>query len=588
MAPEAIEEMCDCLTVVGNFANPASFQHSFGELANIQVEQSRSEIANVLHCNPRDLVFTSGATEADNLAIKGIALAHQNQGNHIVCAASEHKAVLDTCRYLETQGFQVTYLRPGINGRIELDNILAALTKKTVLVSLMHVNNETGVIQDIEKIAFALNQKNILFHVDAAQSVGKLPIDLTETPIDLLSISGHKIYGPKGIGCLFVRNRKKTNLLPLLHGGGQEYGLRPGTLGAFNLTHQIVVVSAMLFNQNALKGQAFNDGIITQRNTFQKYFTQNELKDFIVETLETNAIPVAPGIFFIFKNQDAEQRFLLGRQRSQRNAILPSQRPHSVKQPKLSRNEKKYLTYKHLIDPLWHQMLELGRLPDKTEVGSLIELTQAFGSINKAIRFTLDNHDEELFEHARKRKIEDLITYFALQAFSKRKPYKHLEAGLQKDIKAFFGDYENAVITAKSILFKISDTALISDACQKATEQGLGHLDEGEALHLHTRFVNELPALLRIYIGCATMLYGDIEQTDLIKIHTRFLFAPCVAAASINDIALSPSVKYTSFKASGILFSTIDLTSESKILTVPLSVILNKTTASVSRLTYLI
>ena len=242
MAPEAIEEMCDCLTVAGNFANPASFQHSFGELANIQVEQSRSEIANVLHCNPRDLVFTSGATEADNLAIKGIALAHQNQGNHIVSAASEHKAVLDTCRYLETQGFQVTYLRPGINGRIELDNILAALTEKTVLVSLMHVNNETGVIQDIEKIAFALNQKNILFHVDAAQSVGKLPIDLTETPIDLLSISGHKIYGPKGIGCLFVRNRKKTNLLPLFHGGGQEYGLRPGTLP----THQIAGLASAI------------------------------------------------------------------------------------------------------------------------------------------------------------------------------------------------------------------------------------------------------------------------------------------------------------------------------------------------------
>jgi DNA phosphorothioation-associated putative methyltransferase len=292
-------------------------------------------------------------------------------------------------------------------------------------------------------------------------------------------------------------------------------------IGAFNLAHQIVVVSAMLFNQNALKGQAFNDGIITQRNTFQKYFTQNELKDFLVETLETDAIPVAPGIFFIFKNQDAEQRFLLGRQRSQRNAILLSQRPLSVKQPKLSRNEKKYLTYKHLIDPLWQQMLELGRLPDKTEVGSLIELTQAFGGINKAIRFTLDNHDEELFEHARQRKIEDLITYFALQAFSKRKPYKHLEAGLQKDIKAFFGDYENAVITAKSILFKISDAALISDACQQATEKGLGYLDEGEALHLHTRFVNEIPALLRIYIGCATVLYGDVEQSDLIKIHIQ-------------------------------------------------------------------
>ncbi|MDO8827379.1 DNA phosphorothioation-associated putative methyltransferase [Methylophaga sp.] len=292
-------------------------------------------------------------------------------------------------------------------------------------------------------------------------------------------------------------------------------------LGAYNLANQVLVVSAMLFNQNAFKGLAFNDGVITQRNTFQKYFTQSELKEFLTDTLETDAIPVAPGIFFVFKNQDAEQRFLLGRQRSQRNVLRLSHRPRSLSEPKLSRNEKKYLAYKHLIDPLWQTILELGRLPDKTEIDSLIELIEAFGSISKAIRFTLDHNEDALFEQARHSKIEDLVTYFALQTFSKRKPYKHLEAGLQKDIKAFFGDYQNAIETARSILFKIGNAELIAEACQHATEQGLGFLDEGEALHLHTRMVHELPALLRIYIGCATILYGDIEQTDLIKIHSQ-------------------------------------------------------------------
>ncbi|MGR8998237.1 MAG: DNA phosphorothioation-associated putative methyltransferase [Gammaproteobacteria bacterium] len=292
-------------------------------------------------------------------------------------------------------------------------------------------------------------------------------------------------------------------------------------IGAYDLAEQVLVVSAMLFNQNAFKGQTFNDGVITQRNTFQKYFTQSELKDFLSETLETDAIPVAPGIFFVFKNQDAEQRFLLGRQRSRRNILRLTHRPLAPAQPKLSRHEKKYLAYKDLIDPLWQRTLELGRLPDKSEVDSLIELTEAFGTVNKAIRFALDHHDEGLFEQARQSKIEDLITYFALQAFSKRKPYKHLEAGLQKDIKAFFGDYQNAIETARSILFKISNAELIAAACQHAAEQGLGFLDEGEALHLHTSMVQELPALLRIYIGCATILYGDIEQTDLIKIHIQ-------------------------------------------------------------------
>lgn len=235
MSPEAVAAMVQCLTIDGEFANPASLQHGFGERANALVEEARSEIAHLLSCKSSDLIFTSGATESNNMAIKGIALSYQKNGNHIITSASEHKAVLDTCKYLERIGFKVTFLRPDLNGRVSLGCILDALTDQTILVSLMHVNNETGVIQDIDLISQALKDKDLFFHVDAAQSAGKVKIDLTKTPIDLLSISAHKFYGPKGIGCLYARNRKKTNLTPLLHGGGQEYGLRPGTLP----THQI-------------------------------------------------------------------------------------------------------------------------------------------------------------------------------------------------------------------------------------------------------------------------------------------------------------------------------------------------------------
>lgn len=292
-------------------------------------------------------------------------------------------------------------------------------------------------------------------------------------------------------------------------------------LGAYALTRQVLVVSAMLFNQNALKGEAFNDGVITQRNTFQKYFTQTELKEYLSDTLDTDAIPIAPGIFFVFKDKDAEQRFLLDRQRSRRNLLRLTQRPSSPTEPKLSRNEKKYLAYRHLLDPLWQQTLELGRLPEKGEIDSLVELTTAFGTANKALHFALNQFDEVMLEQARQSRIDDLLTYFALQTFSKRKAYKHLDATLQKDIKAFFGDYKEALAQAQTVLFQIGNAELIETNCRQATEQGLGHLDDENALHLHTSVVQQLPAVLRIYIGCATLLYGDIEQTDLIKIHSQ-------------------------------------------------------------------
>jgi len=292
-------------------------------------------------------------------------------------------------------------------------------------------------------------------------------------------------------------------------------------LGAYALSRQVLVVSAMLINQNTFKGQSFNDGVITQRNTFQKYFSQTELKEFLSDSLETDAIPVAPGIFYLFKDSDAEQRFLLKRQRSQGNVLRLTYRSANPKQPKLSRNEKKYLAYQHLIEPLWQQTLELGRLPEKSEIENLIGIIQSFTTLNKALEFMLSQFDESLLKQARQNHLDDLHIYFALQTFSKCKAHKHLEASLQRDIKAFFGDYKNALDSAITLLYQISNTQLISAACLKATENGLGYLDAEGALLLHSSLVEQLPAILRIYIGCSTILYGDIDQTDLIKIHSQ-------------------------------------------------------------------
>ncbi len=235
VAPEVADCMMQYLTVDGIFANPSSIQHCFGEQAELAVENARASMANILHCKAKELVFTSGATEANNLAIKGMAYSRKTQGNHIITSATEHKSVLDTCKQLEKDGYQVTYLKPNINGLLNLKELKDAITDQTILISIMHVNNETGVIQDINSIGNIAKERNILFHVDAAQSAGKIVLNLSNLPIDLLSLSAHKFYGPKGIGCLFIRNRAKMHLQALTHGGGQEYNLRSGTLA----THQI-------------------------------------------------------------------------------------------------------------------------------------------------------------------------------------------------------------------------------------------------------------------------------------------------------------------------------------------------------------
>ncbi|RDI46890.1 aminotransferase class V-fold PLP-dependent enzyme [Aquicella lusitana] len=232
--PRAAECMQACLTLDGLFGNPAS-QHAFGQAAREVVEGARAKVAALLNAAPEEIIWTSGATEANNLALKGAAYLYQRRGKHIVTMKTEHKAVLDPCQHLEKEGYQVTYLKPTPKGLLDLDEFAAALRDDTVLVSIMHVNNETGVIQDVDAIARITSQRGILFHVDAAQSAGKISIDLSKTPIDLLSLSAHKVYGPKGVGALYLRKKPRVRVLPLIHGGGQEQGMRSGTLA----THQI-------------------------------------------------------------------------------------------------------------------------------------------------------------------------------------------------------------------------------------------------------------------------------------------------------------------------------------------------------------
>lgn len=219
-----------------NFGNPASTTHVYGKKAMEAVEHARSQVAASINATPQEIVFTSGATEADNLAIIGAAHFYQRKGKHLITMNTEHKAVLDSFKHLEKEGFHVTYLDPEPDGLLNLQTLTEAIQEETILVSVMHVNNETGVIQDISSIGNLVREKGILFHVDAAQSAGKLPIDLHQLPVDLMSFSAHKNYGPKGVGALYVRNRPRVRLQPQSFGGGHEAGLRSGTLA----THQIV------------------------------------------------------------------------------------------------------------------------------------------------------------------------------------------------------------------------------------------------------------------------------------------------------------------------------------------------------------
>ncbi|MCE0493183.1 IscS subfamily cysteine desulfurase [Vibrio salinus] len=276
------EKMVQYMTMDGVFGNPASRSHRYGWQAEEAVDTAREHIANLLNADPREIVFTSGATESDNLAIKGAAHFYGKKGKHVITSKTEHKAVLDTCRQLEREGFEVTYLDPEPNGLIDLDKLEAAMREDTVLVSIMHVNNEIGVIQDIAAIGEMCRQKKIIFHVDAAQSAGKLPIDVQAIKVDLISLSGHKIYGPKGIGALYVRRKPRVRLEAQMHGGGHERGFRSGTLP----THQIVGM-----------GEAFR---IAKEEMQKDYDHAKSLRDRLLKNLQ--------GLEEVTVNGDLEQR----------------------------------------------------------------------------------------------------------------------------------------------------------------------------------------------------------------------------------------------------------------------------------------
>ena len=274
------EKMIPYLTET--FGNPASNSHAFGWTAEEAVEKARADIAALINADPKEIVFTSGATESDNLAIKGAANFYKTKGKHLITVKTEHKAVLDTMRELERQGFEVTYLDVQENGLVDLDVLKAAIREDTILVSVMWVNNEIGVVQDIPAIGEICRERKSIFHVDAAQACGKVPVDVEAAKVDLLSMSGHKVYGPKGIGALYVRRKPRIRLEAQMHGGGHERGFRSGTLP----THQIVGM-----------GEAFR---IAKEELEQDMAHYRKLRDIFLKGIE--------GIEEVYINGDLEHR----------------------------------------------------------------------------------------------------------------------------------------------------------------------------------------------------------------------------------------------------------------------------------------
>ncbi len=256
------EKMMEYLTIDGDFGNPASNSHYYGWQADEAVKKARQQVADLIGADAKEIVWTSGATESNNLAIKGIAHFYHQQGKHIITLKTEHKAVLDTCRQLEREGYEVDYLDPMANGLLDLAVLKAAIREDTILVSIMHVNNEIGVIQDITAIGNLCRENKVFFHVDAAQSAGKVAINLKQLPVDLMSFSAHKIYGPKGMGALYVQRKPRIRLEAQMHGGGHERGMRSGTLA----THQIVGMGeAFAIAQAEMKEENIKIGALRDR-----------------------------------------------------------------------------------------------------------------------------------------------------------------------------------------------------------------------------------------------------------------------------------------------------------------------------------
>ena len=288
--PRVADKMCQFLTPTGDFGNPASRSHKYGWRADEAVEEDRSHVANLVNCDPREIVWTSGATEADNLAVKGIARFYKSKGNHIITSKIEHKAVLDPCRQLEREGFEVTYLEPNEGGIITPKMVDDAIKDSTILVSIMHINNELGTVNNIEDIGEITRSKNIFFHVDAAQSTGKTKIDLANMKIDLMSFSAHKTYGPKGIGALYVRRKPRVRIEALIHGGGHERGMRSGTLP----THQIVGmgeafrIAKLEMDDDLKKIQKLHDIFLKELDSIEHVYLNGDIENKVPNILNVS------------------------------------------------------------------------------------------------------------------------------------------------------------------------------------------------------------------------------------------------------------------------------------------------------------
>ena len=288
--PRVAKRMMEFLTPDGEFGNPASRSHRYGWKADEAVEEARSHVANLVNCDPREIVWTSGATEADNLAVKGIAKFYKAKGNHIITSKIEHKAVLDPCRQLERDGFEVTYLEPNEGGIITPEAVNNAIKDSTILVSVMHINNELGTLNDIDGIGKITREKGIFFHVDAAQSTGKVPIDLKKLPVDLMSFSAHKTYGPKGVGALFVRRKPRVRIEAQIHGGGHERGMRSGTLP----THQLVGMGEAFriakedMKQDIAKIKRFHDMFLDQVNDIEHVYLNGDVANKVPNILNVS------------------------------------------------------------------------------------------------------------------------------------------------------------------------------------------------------------------------------------------------------------------------------------------------------------
>lgn len=291
--PRVVEAMTQCLSMDGVFGNPASRSHQYGWKAEEAIENARCQVAELINADPREIVWTSGATESDNLAIKGAAHFYQRKGKHIITSKIEHKAVLDTCRQLEREGFEVSYLEPNEDGLTTPEMIAAAMREDTSVVSVMHANNEIGVVNDIAGIGEICRERGVIYHVDAAQSTGKLTLDMEAMKVDLLSISAHKMYGPKGIGALYVRRKPRVRIEAQMHGGGHERGMRSGTLA----THQIVGLgeAARIANEEM---QAEGDRLKGLRKRF--WDAINDIPEVHINGSRDHRLPGALNVSFAF------------------------------------------------------------------------------------------------------------------------------------------------------------------------------------------------------------------------------------------------------------------------------------------------